>query len=48
MTNAKFLCLVNTVTLYGHKVLVEDDYSDDLLKELVSALKVLLDEVSWK
>lgn len=48
MTNSQFIYLVNTVTLCGHKVLVEDNYSEHELKELLSALSALFREADSK
>lgn len=44
MTHLEFIRAVDVIQKYGHKVLVEDNYSEQQLKELL----VVLSNMFWE
>lgn len=48
MTNRDFCRAVGVIEMYGRKVLVEDNYSEQELKELLVVLSTLFREADGK
>ena len=48
MSHKLFIHFVSVVQHYGHKVLVEDNYSEEMLRDLIAALNALKSEADGK